>query len=533
VQEIISAVLDGSSISAYEFRLTGSYQPREYCVQYRESDLNFISRLAEEEGIFYYFEHDATSHKMVFSDQSSALNSCPPAADLGYSYSREGLGDDLDAILTIERVEQVHSAKVTLEDYFFETPKNDLLADTPALADDSGEEVYSYPGKYETVAEGQRYARLLVEGRECARSIVRGTSRARVLRTGYTFTMKDHFRADMNVEYVLTTVYTEAFDNTYRSGSDGGAHGFRNTFEALPKTIPYRPPHRARKPVVHGTQTALVVGVSGEEIYVDKYGRVKVQFYWDRLGSKDENSSCWIRVAQIWAGKNWGWMTIPRIGQEVIVDFLEGDPDRPIITGRVYNADQMPVYDLPANQTQSGIKTRSSKGGGTENFNEIRFEDKMGEEMLTIHAEKDMSTWVEHDDTQKVQHNRTINVDGTHTETIVGDTTIKITEGDHSTTVDKGDQSIKVSMGDQSTSIEMGDQSTELGMGDQSTKVDLGKIEMEAMQSITLTVGGSSIKIDQMGVTIQGMMIKINGDLTTDVEAGLMLTLKGAFTFIN
>jgi type VI secretion system secreted protein VgrG len=251
---------------------------------------------------------------------------------------------------------------------------------------------------------------------------------------------------------------------------------------------------------------------------------VKVQFYWDRLGQKNETSSCWVRVSQIWAGKNWGWVTIPRIGQEVIVDFLEGDPDRPVITGRVYNADQATPYALPANQTQSGIKSRSSKGGGSENFNEIRFEDLKGSEMITVHAEKDMETTIEHDDTQTVQNNRTITVDGTHTETITKDTTITIQQGNHSLTLNQGNQSI---------TLDMGNQSTKISLGNQTTNVELGEISTEAMQSITLTVGASSIKIDQMGVTIQGMMIKINGELTTDVEAGVLLTAKGAITMIN
>jgi type VI secretion system secreted protein VgrG len=229
-------------------------------------------------------------------------------------------------------------------------------------------------------------------------------------------------------------------------------------------------------------------------------------------------------VSQIWAGKNWGWMTIPRIGQEVLVDFLEGDPDRPIIVGRVYNAEQMPPYTLPANQTQSGIKSRSSKGGGAEDYNEIRFEDLKDSEKITVHAQKDMDTTVEHDDTQHVQNDRTINVDGKHTETIVKDTTITITQGNHSTTLNKGNQS---------TQLDMGNQSTTLKLGNQSTNVNLGKIDMTAMQSITLTVGESSIKIDQVGVTIQGMIIKVAGTLMTEVDGELMLTLKGGFTFIN
>jgi type VI secretion system secreted protein VgrG len=266
----------------------------------------------------------------------------------------------------------------------------------------------------------------------------------------------------------------------------------------------------------------VVVGKQGEEIWVDKYGRVRVQFFWDRRGKKDENSSCWIRVSQIWAGKNWGWMTIPRIGQEVVVDFLEGDPDRPLIIGRVNNADQMPPYALPDKQTQSGIKSRSSKNGGAANFNEIRFEDLKGSEMVTIHAEKDMETTVEHDDTQTVQNDRVITVSGKHTETITKDTAITIDQGNHSLTLNQGNKS------------------KQLKMGNDATKIDLGKSETEAMQSIELKVGQSSIKLDQMGVTIKGMTIKIEGQiqvevkgLMTQVNGDAMLTLKGGITMIN
>jgi type VI secretion system secreted protein VgrG len=267
----------------------------------------------------------------------------------------------------------------------------------------------------------------------------------------------------------------------------------------------------------------VVVGPSGEEIYSDKYGRIKVQFFWDRDGKDDENSSCWIRVAQEWAGTNWGAVFIPRIGQEVMVEFLEGDPDRPIITGRVYNAQQMPPYTLPDNQTQTAVKTRSSKGGGSSNYNELFFEDKMGSELIRVHAEKDLLTEVEHDETRTVGNDRTTTISNNETKT-----------------VDKGNETIELNQGNQSTTLDMGNQSIELKMGNQSTKADLGQISMEAMQSITLTVGESSIKIDQMGVTIQGMMISIQGQIQVQVQglmiqisADAMLQEQGAITMIN
>ncbi len=468
VPAIVTQVLTDKGISDYAFRTQGTYPAREYCVQYRESTLNFISRLLEEEGIFYFFEHTADKHTIVFADKSSLLPACPSQATAQYSYSNDGwVSEGQEGVKSLERIETAHTGKSALTDYYFETPALSLMA---TLADDH-EEVYDYPGEYTTVSDGERYARLRLEEREALQFVVNGSSRCRAFRPGVFFTLAGHFRTDTNGDYFLTAINHQAFDSTYRQDQDK-SHDYTNTFTAIPKANPYRPPRKTLRPTVHGMQPALVVGKAGEEIWVDKYGRVKVQFYWDRVGKKNENSSCWIRVSQIWAGKTWGWMTIPRIGQEVLVDFLEGDPDRPIIVGRVYNADQMPPYTLPDNQTQSGIKTRSSKGGTTDNYNELRFEDLKGQEMITFHAEKDMSTSVEHDDTQLVQNNRTINVNGTHTETIVKDTTITITEGNETITLDKGNQ---------------------------STTATLGKISITAMQSITLTVGPRRHRADSGG----------------------------------
>jgi type VI secretion system secreted protein VgrG len=274
---------------------------------------------------------------------------------------------------------------------------------------------------------------------------------------------------------------------------------------------------------VPGAQTAVVVGPKGEEIYTDKYGRVKVQFFWDRVGKKDENSSCWVRVAEAWAGKNWGVIFNPRIGQEIVVEFLDGDPDRPLITGRVYNAEQMPPYALPTNQTQSVIKTRSSKEGGTDNFNELRFEDKKDSEDIYFHAEKDFHRVVENDDDLKVGNNQTIEIKKDRTETVT-----------------EGNETISIKQGNRQVTIEMGNETLQIKMGNQTTKLDLGKSETEAMQSIELKVGQSSVKLDQTGVTIKGMMIQIEGQVQTEVKGVMtqingeaMLKMQGGITMIN
>jgi type VI secretion system secreted protein VgrG len=545
VPDIVKKILGEASVK-YRVQTQGTYSARDYCVQYRETSLNFISRLMEEEGIYYYFEHTTSGHTMVLADSSASAAACPNQATVKFSYSEQGWRDDDDGVLTLERIQQLHTGSVTLQDYNFETPATNLSANAPGSSDTSVSAgatgfTYDYPGEYGTVSDGTTYASVRIEEQEAESFIIRGRSRCRAFQPGYKFTLQEHFRSDTNQDYLLLSVSHDALDTTFRS-SDLAATRYGNTYVAIPKSIPYRPPRITPKPIVQGVQTALVVGPSGEEIWVDKYGRVKVQFYWDRVGKKDDKSSCWVRVAQIWAGKNWGWVTIPRIGQEVILDFLEGDPDRPIITGRVYNADQMPPYTLPDNQTQSGIKSRSSKGGSTDNYNEIRFEDKKDSEEINVQAEKDMKTLVKHDDTQTVKNDRTITVEGKHTETITKDTAITIDQGNHSFTMNQGNQTIELKqgnrtrtldMGNENVQLKMGNQAVKLDMGNQSTNCDLGKIDMTAMQSITLTVGGSSIKVDQMGVTIKGMMINIEGDIMSTLKGDALLTLKGGITMIN
>lgn len=528
-REIVELLLKEAGVTDFSFRLNGTYPKREYCVQYRESTFNFIARLLEEEGIFFFFEHEKTKHTIVFCDHSPGRALLPEQKVAMFANEAGWTMNKKDGVTVLFRQEQAHTGKVSLTDYFFEKPKVNLAV---SQAGKEPEEIYDYPGRYTEIKEGDRYARVQLEERECQQYVVDGAGRCRAFRPGFLFELKGHYRTDTNQEYFITSVQHQIVDTSYRS-SDGLAHDYNNRFTAIPKKVPFRPARLARKPVVQGPQTAVVVGKSGEEIWVDKYGRVKVQFFWDRKGKKNETSSCWVRVSQAWAGRNWGWVTLPRIGQEVIVDFLEGDPDCPIITGRVYNDDQMPPYALVANQTQSGIKTRSSKGGGTADFNEIRFEDKKGQEMFTIHAQKDMDTTVENDDTQLVQRNRTITVDGTHTETIKGNTTITITEGNHTRTINKGNKTTTIKMGNETTTLDMGNQSTQLKMGNKSTKLDLGKAVTEAMQSIELKVGASSIKVDQTGVTIKGMMITIEGSTMTQVKGNAVLILKGGVTLIN
>jgi type VI secretion system secreted protein VgrG len=518
VPDIIEEVFHAHDYSDFTLKLFKTYKPREYCVQYRESCMDFVSRLLEEEGIFYYFEHTDSKDNLILSDKVVGCTPCPGNSSAAMSpYASSELEDDV--IVSIEQELQTATGKVTLQDYNFTTPSQNLQATAPGRGPG---ELYDYPGEYETRDAGDDYAGVRLEELETPKQIVRGSGNCRAFTAGYKFDLKNHGVRALNTNYLLTRMHLSMSTNSYRTDAVP-RDDYRNTFESVPSAVVYRPARVTRKPVISGVQSAVVVGPSGEEIYSDKYGRVKVQFFWDRDGNKDQNSSCWLRVSQDWAGKNWGAVFIPRIGQEVLVNFLEGDPDRPLITGRVYNADQMPPYALPDNQTQSGVKTRSSKGGGTANFNEFRFEDKKGSELVFLHAEKDLTTEVENDEKRTVMHDRTVDISNNETQT-----------------VDKGNETLTLKMGNQSTTLDMGNQDITLKMGNQTTKVNLGKISEEAMQSIELKVGQSSIKIDQMGVTIKGMMINIEGQIQVQVKGTIvqvngsaMLILKGGITMIN
>ena len=402
-------------------------------------------------------------------------------------------------------------------------------------------EIFDYPGLYAKKDAGDKAVAVRMEEEEAAYDTASGAGDLVGFTPGGKFTLDGHPAESENQDYVLTSVRHEAVDGSIVG--DGESH-YGNTFTALPASAIFRPARETPRPVVRGPQTAVVVGPSGEEIYVDKHGRVKVHFFWDRLGKKDENDSCWIRVAQNWAGKNWGLVFHPRIGQEVVVDFLEGDPDRPLITGRVYNAVQTPPYELPANQTQSGLKTRSTKGGGADDFNELRFEDKKDSEDIVFHAQKDFHRVVENDDDLKVQHDQMIEIKNNRTETVKegdekvtiekGDRTVTVKTGDdlhdvkqgnRTVTVETGNDAHNVKKGDRSVVIDMGNDALTLKVGNQTTKLNLGASSTEAMQSIELKVGQSSVKIDQTGVTIKGMMVSVEGQVQTTVK-GMMTQIK-------
>lgn len=421
VIEIATEVFDGLGYADYEFRCSQTYEPREYCVQYRESHFDFVSRLLEEEGAFYFFEHSDSKHVLVIADDNGAMEASPHQSSARLE-TEAAPGREEEVITELVAERSVHVGKITLRDYDFENPSLNLES---VASGEEGEEHYDYPGRYVELSAGERYARLMLEQVEQGQALVRGGGLVRAFEAGRRFDLENHYRSDLNQPYVLLEVRQRAEAGDFRTW-DTAPLQYENHFLAMPFSVPYRPPRTTPVPRIPGTQTAVVVGPSGDEIYTDEFGRVKVQFFWDRLGGHDDGSSCWVRVSYDWAGKAWGGIRIPRIGQEVIVEFLEGDPDRPLITGRVYNAEQTVPYSLPANKTQSGVKSRSSLGGSGDNFNEIRMEDKKGSEQLYIHAEKDKQVVVENDRTESVGHDETISIGNDRTEEVGNNETISI-----------------------------------------------------------------------------------------------------------
>ena len=523
IPDIIQKVFKDRGFTDFKLALTGSFEPREYCVQYRETDFNFVSRLMEQYGIFYFFEHEASKHTLVLGNSPSAHQPCPNQPTASYNASVGDL-DDEDVVTGWHMEQELRTGKYSLTDYNFETPSTSLLSSDPTVFSVDGNnafEIYDYPGIYLTKSQGDGLTKIRMQEEEAPHLVVTGTSVCRAFTPGYKFTLSDHYRKDMDDDYLLTEVqHTASVARSYTLGETEKGENYSNHFTCIRASVPFRPPRITPKPVVQGPQPALVVGKSGEEIWVDKYGRVVVQFYWDRLGKDNEKSSCWIRVSQPWAGKNWGAMWIPRIGQEVIVSFMEGDPDRPLITGRVYNAEQMPPYTLPDNQTQSGFKSRSSKGGSPSNYNEIRFEDKKGSEHFLIHAERLKMETVEADSVETVGHDRWLTVENDQKEIIKNNKNLHVNK-DHLEKID-GTMHLHV-VTDQKQKVD----------GDQNNHV-VGNLNEKIGQSASLDVGMNlSEKVGMNQALDAGMNIYLKAGLNLVLEAGMAITLKAAGGFVT
>jgi type VI secretion system secreted protein VgrG len=518
-QDILKKVFEPFSPD-YDFQLTGALPKYEYCVQYRETDFNFVSRLMEQEGIYYYFEHSADKHTMVIVNSSSAHKPNPVNNTFEY---REVVNEehDFEPITEWRASKEIQTGQVVLRDFDFTAPKviPEVKAKAPRKDASTKLEVYDYPGSAAKSADMDRYSQLRIEELQARYSRVDGSGAVRGLACGYRFDLKGHPRADQNKTYLLLSTRIELQHAGYRSES--GETSCKCQFTAIEGTEIFRPRRDTPKPTVAGLHTAMVVGPSGQEIYTDVHGRAKVQFHWDRLGSNDDKSSCWVRVASPWAGQNWGSISLPRIGQEVVVDFLEGDPDRPLITGRVYNGEQKPPYVLPDHATVSTNKSRSSKSGSKDNFNELRFEDDKGSEYVWFQAEKDYHQLVKNDATLLVKgkQDRVVKLD--LTEQIDGAVTTKI--GKDWVTEVAGKHSLKVT-GDMMTESSASISQKSGTKMDVKVGADLGvdaamnihlkagvNVVIEAGVMITLKAGASSIVIGPSGISIVGTpMVMIN-----------------------
>ena len=396
-KNIVSQIFTDAGFTDFDFQAEGG-EAREYCIQHNESDFHFISRLLEEEGIAYHFVHSASKHKLILTDQANAFQPCEEAEIEYFKGSK-----DSQHIFKWERQHQLKTGHWTLNDYDFTTPQKNLTAATSALAPfntSAGLEHYEYPGLYKS-SSGTPLVKLRMEAEETQKDVVSASSKCVSFYAGGRFDLKRHETACENGGYVITKIRHVAYDNSYVSGAgsqDAKKKGsdYVNEFSCIPHKTPFRPEQRHQRPVMKGAQSAVVVGPAGEEIYIDEFGRIKVQFIWDRDGQSNEHSSCFLRVMQVWAGNKCGASFIPRIGHEVIVDFLDGDPDRPIVSGTVYNGKNRPPY---SSKTQSGIKSRSTKGLFASNFNKLRFDDKLGEEQLYIQAEKNQDNLVKNNET--------------------------------------------------------------------------------------------------------------------------------------
>lgn len=561
VVDIVKAVLDLHKIS-YRFSTKKSYRDREYCVQYGETDFEFVSRLLEEEGMYYYFEHSASEHVLVIVDSPSNHSAMPGYSDIKY-FPPEHRQREEDHISSWELSHQVDTQKFTVNSYNYEHSRDKLLADStlePGSHGQGGKEQYEYGKLYPTKQDGRNLAEVRVQEQQTNYTVATGTGNVLGLSCGYVFNLMNYPRSDANAGYLVIGANYEFENNELDTNQSGSGASFRCFVQAIKESVQFRPARLTQKAVIKGPQTATVVGKKGEEIWTDNFGRVKVQFHWDRQGENNEQSSCWVRVSTALAGQKFGFVAIPRIGQEVIVDFLEGDPDQPIITGSVYNDANMPPYDLPANQTQIGLKSRSSKGGKPGNFNELRFEDKKGSEEVFFHAENNFNRVVKNNDSLKVG---LVSKDkGDQTIEIHNDRTATLNEGTDKLTIKKGHQNIEITEGDQSLIIKGGNQKIDVKKkitivaGDElSIKVGQASLNMKKNGDVTIkgmkltfqatnsvTVKGTS-KVDINGgqvkiagsikTEVKAAMTKVEGSGILDLKAGGMAKLKGGVTMIG
>jgi type VI secretion system secreted protein VgrG len=519
VPDVIKDILQSGGLESgtdFKLSLNASYPVREYIVQYRETDLQFVTRLMEEVGIFYFFEHTEDGHVLVLGDDTGAHTDVGGPVVLPFRATDTGLQGETEEVTRLRLTRTMRTGKVSMRSFNFE--KNKLKLDTASSSDaETMHEHYDFDGRYFDEAAGKELVKVRQEAFAARRRTLSGVSNSRHLTSGFKFGVSEHPRDDFNADYLLTRV-VHTGEQPQAAGADSGdndeerAETYTNTFEAIPAAVVFRPLQLTESALVDGPQTAVVTGPAGEEIYCDSHGRVKVQFHWDRYGTADDKASCWMRVAQ---SHRIADFAIPRIGEEVIVDFLEGDPDQPIITGRVYNGTNQTPYGLPGEKTKSTFRTPSSPGGN--GFNELRFEDAAGSEEVFFHSQKDLNIKVLHNRTQDIGVDNTHHVGSNEVEEVGKNRTRKVGE-DESVTIVKNET---ISIGENHTES-VGKDMT-LTVGDNLTE-SIGKDH-------SATIGGAqtvSVDKDDTLTVAKNQSITVTGDKTETVKGVVDQTVTGS-----
>lgn len=524
VPQIIDQVFAEFSFHDYQTRLANTHNALEYCTQFQETSADFLARLMEHEGIHYFFEHEKTRSTLILCDnpdQYQPLSTTP----VRFHYSDQI--QEEDCISSLQRRHSLRTGRIVMRDFNFQQPHNDLQVSVDTLAhkgDNQPFERFLYATGYDKREDGERLARLMMEAEETRHETLFGESNVRLLTPGYRMSLVDHPVEQMNTEYLITGVEHQGTNNL----DDDSAARYSNSFTVIALKVPFRLALNTHKQRIHGPQTAFVVGPKGEEIHTDAFGRVRVQFHWDRRGHYDERSSCWARVAQAWAGNGWGAFFLPRVGQEVLVNFLEGDPDRPIITGCLFNGVNLPPYELPLHQSRSILKTLSTPGGG--GGNELHFEDRKGEEQIFIHGERDLNVLVKQTINEQANE-RAVKIIASHI-TSTGENWTLETKGKTQITSEDAyhlNARADIVQASQAKLTLLGQAGIEIGSD--------STVTIEAKTSISLKVGASFIVMSPAGIDISGPMVRINsggspGAVTTTATAALKQlfpTLKTAF----
>lgn len=517
VPEIVKTLFSEYQVKVDD-QLTSSYRVWDYCVQYQESSLDFVSRLLELEGIAYHFRHAADSHQLVLTDTGSKSEAFPGYESIPYHSTTSGGVTGEEGISQWAMEDSVTPGKLSLEDYDFRQPNAWLFQarQNPASPMPGDIDVYEWPGRFSEHSHGEKYARIRQERWQVDHQQIVGSATATGIVPGAVFQLSNAPFAGDNGEYRVTAAEYDFRENQYASG-DAGDTMHRIEFSVIPSSTPYRPEVKTPWPRTYGPQTANVVGPQGESIWTDRYGRVKVKFHWDRQAKGDDTSSCWVRVSSAWAGQGFGGVQIPRIGDEVVVDFINGDPDRPIITGRVYNESSMPPWELPAAATVMGFMTRS-KDGNKDNASYLFFEDKPGSEAVDLHAEKDMSVTVENDQTVAIDGHRNTTIKKTQTDTVTEDATFNY-QAKRTTTVTKAET--KTFSDSETTTIQNGRKLEITSGGDKVIIKDGRTTDVTGNESHHVTGNVTQNFDSALTTTIKtGQTETIDGGVTINVNSG-------------